>query len=175
MHEFPELSRVIDTSELSDGPVERQIAADRLELENLTRRKGISMLVSLTAQFTISPQSDGSVKVAGRLKAELEQSCSLTLEPIRNYISEAVEVVYLEDSDQSILDPEIDLEPLRNGAFDVGETLVQILSVAIDPYPRRAGVILPNGLGIVRSSSSDGDSAGSHPFAKLERLRKKQS
>lgn len=109
---------------------ERRAIADRLEIPSLNRLKG---------EFAVTPFADG-VEVRLILDAKAERQCVVTLEPMIKTIREEVTMRFEkpfeedanEDEDDSIL-----REPLESDVIDLGEILVQNLSLALDPYPRK--------------------------------------
>jgi uncharacterized metal-binding protein YceD (DUF177 family) len=122
---------------------------------------------------------DGSrVLVGGRFEADIVQACVVTLEPIPARIVEEVALTFAEEvviPDKPRADRMTDLaeievqlseedppEPIVGGRFDPGPVLVELLSLALDPYPRKPGVafIMPDGQGDIS------------PFAALSRLKK---
>jgi uncharacterized metal-binding protein YceD (DUF177 family) len=104
---------------------------------------------------------DGSpaYHVSGKFNALVVQECVVTLEPVETSLSEPVEG-YFADKEKAvsfaaakraregsknqgeveILEESDDPEPLHNGMIDLGELVVQHLSLALPPYPHKEGV-----------------------------------
>lgn len=140
-----------------------RLAPGAEERAALARRFDLLALHGFSAALLLTPGLEGVVHVTGRLAAELEQACGITLAPVRQSVEEAVAWRLLpegmEPSDGED-DPD-DLET-EQGMADLGEALAQQLSLAIDPYPRAPGAEMPADLG-------DGGAHG--PFAKLLTLK----
>jgi hypothetical protein len=139
---------------LSPGPEERAALARRFDL---------LALHDFAAELRLTPGLEGVVHVNGRLMAELEQACGITLAPVRQSVEEAV-AWRLRPEGMEPSDGEDDPDDIETeqGMADLGEALAQQLSLAIDPYPRAPGAEMPSDLG-------DGGAHG--PFAQLLTLK----
>ncbi len=85
--------------------------------------------------------ADGVVRLDASFAAELVQECVVTLEPVPSSIAEEFTLLFAATRDQRtvVLDSaEETVEPLADGRIDIGEAVAQQLSLALDPYPRRA-------------------------------------
>jgi uncharacterized metal-binding protein YceD (DUF177 family) len=108
----------------------------------------------------------GFVRLAAEFTATVVQSCVVTLEPVESSISENFTLLYgaTEEQEEVVLDGEAEtLEPLGEGAIDIGEAVAQQLSLALDPYPRA-----PQAAGEA-DSASPGENRPESPFAVLAR------
>jgi uncharacterized metal-binding protein YceD (DUF177 family) len=166
-----EFSRPVDIARLGDAEAVHDIEATAPERRALAERLGIVAVGMLRAHVAIRRIRGGTaVRLSGYLAADVTQSCVVTLDPVENHLEEEFTILYAADtsSDESALGPDTDIswpEPLPDGPLDIGEAVAQQLSLALDPYPRAAG-IEPD-----RQWSSE--SAGSqNPFAGLAALRK---
>lgn len=139
---------------LTAGPAERAALAARFDL---------LALHALAADLRLTPGLEGVVHVTGRLTAELEQGCGITLAPVRQSVAETIGWRLLpEGMEPSDGEDDPDDIETEQGMADLGEALAQQLSLAIDPYPRTPGAEMPAEL-------SDGGAHG--PFAKLLTLK----
>jgi len=105
-------------------------------------------LDSLTAKLTLKRiRSNQLLQVKGSYQAKLTQACVVTLEPVEAIINQPLEALFslesspilahdAEASDEGDLDAP---EPLMDGKIDLGELVVQHLSLALDPFPRKPG------------------------------------
>jgi uncharacterized metal-binding protein YceD (DUF177 family) len=153
------------------------LTADAAERQALAALLDLVSLDSFEAKLTL--RRDGArVLVTGRFEADVVQACVVTLEPIAARIVEDVALTFAEevvipdnpraDKMPDLAEIEVQLseddppEPISGGRFDPGPVLVELLSLALDPYPRKAGVefAMPDGQGDVS------------PFAALARLKK---
>ena len=146
------------------------LRADPKECEAVARRLDLQAVERLEADCTLDrlPQTD-HIRVRGRLKAQVIQTCVVTLEPLPAEIRAEFERVYVPgwtpemEGGEETVDPEApDLEPLEGDSIDLGEAVVEELSLALDPYPRVPGVEADQGDGSDRPN----------PFAALAALRR---
>ena len=135
---------------------------------------GLRALPRLAASLDVSRQGRDGLHVIGRVSATVGQTCVVTLEPIENEIDEAVELAFApaaapaasdEDDGHSRVVDEDAPEPLVGGVVDLGRVATEFLSLAIDPYPRKAGVEFA-------APAVEDDTP--HPFAALAALKKGQ-
>jgi hypothetical protein len=131
----------------------------------LSARLGLLALHAFSAELHLRPEAEGRIGVRGRLRAELDQACVVTLEPVREHIDAPVAWRLLppglEPSDGDDDPDDIESEA---GVADLGEALAQDLALALDPYPRAPGAEVP---AEYRPDETHG------PFAALSRLRDK--
>ena len=143
------------------GALSQTLTAPEEVYDDLVRRLDIVRLRRLSADLKIVRQAGGRYHVSGRFSADIIQNCVVTAEPIASKITEPVEGWFLErdeglasfakarkDRDVSkskshaeveILDESDDPEPVIGGQIDLGELVVQHLSLAINPYPHKPG------------------------------------
>lgn len=142
----------------------RALIARRLELVALARLEAVVRLVMERAR------PERRVRLEGRIEALATQACVVTLEPVEARIDAAFERILDEAAPavaEAVVDPELpDVEPLEGEVVDVGEIVIEELSLALDPFPRRPDVSLDD---LVPSAASDVPADGA--FAALERLR----
>ncbi|MEM7023065.1 MAG: DUF177 domain-containing protein [Pseudomonadota bacterium] len=86
--------------------------------------------------------ADGrTIRLCGRLEAEVVQSCVVSLEDVPATVAETFECRFapagVDLADDLAWDE--DLEQLEGAELDLGEVFAQQLSLALDPYPRAAG------------------------------------
>lgn len=165
----------------------RRLEATEAERAAVARRLDLPAIDSLTAEIAYKTRNRGRVvEVAGHLSADVVQTCVVTLEPLPARIEEDFLTLYVPDLETGDVevDPEgaADVEPLPADGIDLGDLVVQTLSLAIDPYPRAPGVDLPEGLGAAAAEPGERvagrpdegaepapKTAG--PFAALDQLR----
>jgi hypothetical protein len=162
--------RVIPQSGLA---IERAALAG--ELTAIARALDLIACVRLTAEYTITPIGRGRYRLAGRLRAEVEQACVVTLESIGSTIEECLDVDFwpAEDipapaSGEVDIDEDFDPEPIREGRIGVGRVICACLAAAIDPFPRKPGAVLERHATVSAAEAGDG---GHSPFAVLARIR----
>ena len=165
-----EFTRPIELSRLSRGEQRFEISANAAERAALTRRFGLVGLDKLEAVVRLGRIAGGLVRLEAELDADVVQTCVVTLDPVRNHVSEGFTVLYGEGAEarEVTLDGEAEtIEPIVGGMIDIGEAVAQQLSLALDPFPHKPGVSTVN-----LSAGSDAPPPGS-PFNVLARLRNK--
>ena len=178
-----ELERVVDLDRLGRSGSALDIAASESECTALAKRFGFLDLKGFTARVTVDLQLGGQVVVEGRLRGKVVQACVLSLEPVTQELDDGFRIVFQKvlaeerdpESGEAVLNAQADApEPLTGNMLDVGEIVAEQLSLAADPYPRRAGLKLED----VLPKSKGGPRRGApgqqrHPFASLAALRDK--
>lgn len=159
-----EFARLLTLDHVPAGGQSFLLIASAGERAALAERFGLLDLLSLTGELQLRPAAEGRVLVTGRLVAEVEQACVVSLEPVRQRVEEEIAWRLLPDGmEPSDGDDDPDDIPAEGGAVDLGEALAQQLSLALDPYPRAPGAKLP-------PEAGDGDAHG--PFAALAKLKR---
>lgn len=169
-----EFSRPLAVDEIIGAGTTVTIEADAAERERLAGRFSIPAIESLTADIRVTARTLGLVYVVeGSLKADVVQSCVVSLEPVRSTVEQEFSGTFhrataaLAEGDVMVVDPtdeSDDPEPLEHGVIDLGELVAQHLSLALDPYPRKPDISLEQ----ILPSQEDGMPT---PFAALQRLK----
>jgi uncharacterized metal-binding protein YceD (DUF177 family) len=168
----PEFSRPVEVDRIGPEGVSLEIEADPGEREALARRFGLASVDRLTASVSVSPLSRKLFRVEGRLEGEVVQTCVVTLDPVPARLTETFSALFGEGGPglAALLAAEEDTpEPIQGGAIDLGETVAQHLSLALDPYPRKPGAQLAEGYG---QAAGAGAEPRQSPFAALGALKK---
>ena len=178
----PTASQAIDpwrcqvlVAQIPDTGLHRDIAADSAAREAMAELAGVREIVSASASFDVTLGRGGRVHVAGRVRARVGQTCVVSLDPIETEIDEAIDLEFAppdqirelsqlvdaaEEGEEEIPDPP---EPISNGMIDLGRVATDALYLAIDPYPRKPGVVFEPKL--------DEADPLDHPFAALKALQ----
>lgn len=163
-HRLP-LNRIRDGERmaLSADESERRRIAERLRLPSLDR---------LEAHATLE-RNGAVVRVRGRLKASLCQSCVVTDEPVDAHIDEAFDLLFVPEPVPAGSKEEIELGhsdcdvAFHDGtAIDLGGAIADTLALSLDPYPRSAGADAALKEAGVLTEAEAG------PFAALARLKR---
>jgi hypothetical protein len=130
------------------------LVADAEARAGIARLVGLRDLPRLQADFDVTPQGAGGLRVSGRVSATVGQNCVVTLEPLANEIDEEVDLLFMpqsaadategngETGDNSEADVKWDdPEPLIDGVVDLGALATEFLVLGIDPYPRKPGAV----------------------------------
>jgi uncharacterized metal-binding protein YceD (DUF177 family) len=165
----------IIVAQLPDTGLHREIEADQGVRNAMADVAGLREILSAGASLEVTPKNGGRVHVTGRVRARIGQTCVVSLDPIESDIDEAIDLIFAPpeqipeladlvdeaaDSAAEIPDPP---EPIVNGAIDLGRLATDALFLAIDPYPRKPGVVFEP---MVEAADPE-----DHPFAALKALR----
>ena len=151
-------------------------AATAAELEYLKMELDVVSVEAFEARYTITAQSGRSYLMSGDFTARLTQACVVTLEPLAQNITETFSVSFCppgrisepEEKERPVLDAP-DVEVLAGDVIEAGRVLFELLSAALDPYPRK---------GEAEFSWQDPKTGPDdieilHPFAALSKLKNK--
>jgi hypothetical protein len=125
-----------------------RIAAKPDELAKLARYLDVDRIDRLTLAGFISPAENGGWRVRGRLVARLEQTCVVSLAPMRSRHDAEVERRYL-PADRFVAEPEVQVshddpdapDPFTD-SIDPAQFAVESLALMIDPFPRAESAAL---------------------------------
>jgi uncharacterized metal-binding protein YceD (DUF177 family) len=172
-HELPAAHgfvRNVTVSKISDAGLALDVAAKVGELPRIAAYLGLLSLQALTAQVKLTRWRKG-VLVTGHFTADATQACVVTLDPVDEHVEGEFERRFLPDTPQTEsrevrVDPEGEdpAEPLGR-EIDLGEILVEELSLGLDPYPRKAGAEY--------AGEQDTVAKPENPFAVLSKLQGK--
>ncbi len=158
--------------ELGRFAAERRIVAEGPTLDRIARALGLDALISLEANMRISPWLDGA-EVHGRWIAVVVQTCGVTLEPFESRLAGDFTIRAVPSGSAALgssqeqeleLDPEADDPPdeMVNERLPLGAYVVEDVSLAVDPFPRKPGAAF---------EAPDAASEPS-PFAVLSQLKR---
>jgi uncharacterized metal-binding protein YceD (DUF177 family) len=136
-------------SEVHRGAVRRTLEADAAVRGRIAKALGLQSLAALDATLKASPWLDG-VQIDGRWTARLTQICGVTLEPFETELNGEIHLRALPAGSPALdahqahevdMDPEADDPPdvLEGDQIDLGACVVEDLSLAVDPFPRKPG------------------------------------
>jgi uncharacterized metal-binding protein YceD (DUF177 family) len=173
----PEFSRRVPLADLEKHDVSAEWTATRAECEALAKRYDIVAVHALQAEVDVSPLGAGGAIARIAFKAEVEQQSVVSLENVRQPVEVGISVRYLTEKralehelmlEEDGFEPEgEDIEIMDGESIDIGETIAQQLSLALDPYPKKVGETF-EAVGI---SSDDDDRADRpNPFEVLKKL-----
>jgi Large ribosomal RNA subunit accumulation protein YceD len=149
--------------------------ADAEERERLKAALDLGGLPELRARYQITPLSFGRHKLVGELAAVVDQTCVVSLEPVRSEVADTYAATYWPAEampepakGQVALDAEPDPEAIVDGRIDVGRIVFESLAAAIDPFPRVPGAVFDGPLSTPAAQKSES------PFAVLASLKDKR-
>lgn len=156
---LPEWSHPVEIQDVNRTPMRLAVAPPEGAIKGLMKRLGLVALERLEADIVLERAQGGAVvHITGTIRAHVTQSCVVTLEPVITDVNETFEAWYASpeeavsfvrakhdkniskgQTETPILDEKDDPEPTVDGKIDIGELVVQQLSLALEPYPRKEG------------------------------------
>jgi uncharacterized metal-binding protein YceD (DUF177 family) len=145
-------SRPIRAGHIKDASQEHVLVAGPETRAELAQRFGLPGIALLRGEFLLQHERGGVIAARLRMQAKVTQTCVVTLEPFEARIDEEsalrfVPASSLPESEGLELDAETldgpDEIPYTADLLDLGEALAEQLALALDPYPRKPGAVLP--------------------------------
>jgi hypothetical protein len=151
------------------------LSADEPTRNAIAKIAGLRGLPRLEATFDVIRLGGEGLHVSGEVKALVDQTCVVTLEPIQNEINEVIDLDFRPDTalrvaarhadGSPVEDGEEPPEQLIDGVADLGAVATEFLFLGIDPYPRKPGAVF-------KQPPAPGPETG--PFAALSKLQTKR-
>ena len=165
----PEFPRPVALARIPPEGRQEWLRATPAECAALAKRFGIPAVNRFAADLLLKREPAGGVAIEGRISAEVVQDCVVTLEPVTQQIEDAVHLRILGPGEEASDDPESpDDVDAPGGVADLGEAVSEQLALALDPYPRAPGAVLPDE--VVAEPEAPPEASVS-PFANLAALR----
>jgi uncharacterized metal-binding protein YceD (DUF177 family) len=166
--------RHVSVARVGEAGLKQTVEAKPAEYEKIAAYLGLAALRGLKADIALSQWRGRGLRVTGMMTADVTQACVVTLDPVDAHIEAAFERRFLpaeslsraqEHEHDVLVDPEGEepAEPLGHDV-DLGEILIEELSLNLDPYPRKEGV---------EFKTDETASPRETPFAGLAKLRPK--
>ena len=170
------LERFHDLTGLSDAGFDLDVVPGAEELRALADWAGVDEVSQLKAHIFVQAQSKTRFREEIDLEADIVQSCVVTLEPVRthicrNFVRSLHLVPGVERFDDkgglvgAIGETEDSPDEIVSPVYDLGIPLREEFALAIDRYPRAAGVAF--------EAPEDHERAES-PFAVLQKLKQER-
>lgn len=167
----------VTVAHIPDTGLHRELEASAAERQAMADLAGVRDILSAQATFDVEPKSGGRLHVTGHVRARVGQICVVTLDPIESEIDEEVDLIFAPEAEVRRLadlieqgqddeePPEVADPPesIVNGIIDLGRIATDALFLAIDPYPRKPGVVFE-----AEVTAPDPED---HPFAALKALQ----
>jgi hypothetical protein len=170
----PAISRRVLAAKLPKGGQHVRIEADAAALIAVAAQLGLPRVESVSAKLELTPVKSGLYAVAGEVKARVWQTCVVTLDDFATDIAAPIDATFADGERlpqaskkevERSLEDEDPPEPLDDGCIDAGALAVEFLALALEPFPRKPGAELPDGVD---------DAPEASPFAALAALRVKK-
>ena len=172
------LSRLLKVDEIKDGAT-GEIAATEAEMKAVAEMLDLVALDGLALDYRLDHRGGGRLRLVGTLRANVRQTCVISLDPVETRVEVPVEVEFwpaalMARPDRSGTDTRTSglfdwPEAIVDGRIDFGPVLYEGLATALDPYPKREGANFAWSEG----EAGKGESAGSSPFAALAALKRR--
>ncbi|MET4278709.1 MULTISPECIES: DUF177 domain-containing protein [unclassified Bradyrhizobium] len=165
-------------AQIPDTGLHRKLEASAAERQAMAETAGLREVVSVQADFDVVPKSGDRIQVTGHVRARIGQTCVVTLDPMESEIDEEVDLIFApeaevrrladlmeegKDDQEQVADPP---EAIVNGIIDLGRLATDALFLAVDPYPRKPGVVFEPE--VIAPDPED------HPFAVLKALQERK-
>ncbi len=164
-------SRPFDVSRLGDGNTRHeQVEATPGECDRLARFLGTVAVHRLRADVSLT-RHGRQVRAEFRVRADIVQSCVVTLEDLETALDEEYSLVFDPDvrpsgefdEPLSVTDDDPP-EPLVDEMVDVGVAVSEMMALSLDPWPRKPGAEIDSDFVAVQSLHTS-------PFAVLKSLK----
>ncbi len=141
----PELHRPFALDRIGPRGMTVNIEAKPEELPAVAVRLRILALERLHCAFKLRRVGTSTVEAEGALRARVTETCVVSLDPFSHDVEESFTVQFVPaGTEDDNPDPEaVDQIPYTGGAADLGEAAVEQLALALDPFPRKPGAVLP--------------------------------
>ncbi len=184
----------VEAASLKERNSDLKYVADARDRQALAEYAGLVDVVAMVADFDIARSGRFGVKVSGQIKADVIQTCVVSLEPFAAKVSESFEVRFapeptrkstssrnaraIPDIEASVLEVPFDgadpPEVLRDGRIDLGAIAVEYFILGLDPYPRRPEAdlsALADGIKNLEIGAGPLPQEVNSPFSRLSELK----
>jgi uncharacterized metal-binding protein YceD (DUF177 family) len=161
----PELHRPVAADRVGGAGLDCTVEATADECAALANRMNLPAVLSLSCRFRLQREPGGAVMARGHLLARVVQTCVVSLDDFTATVEERFEVRCVAAGTESD-DPDPDAPDefvYAEGVIDLGEATTEQFALALDPYPRAPGAVLPD----IEAEPEP------HPLAALEALRRR--
>lgn len=166
----PEFSVEIDLNALGRSGKQYRPAASAEECAKVAARLAVIAVQSLEGEVRLTA-TKSEIHAAGVVRAKLIRECVASLEPMEEIVDEDFNIDFIRQAPAEIEENGLDGEDLagpelhEGDIFDVGELLVQQLSLAMAAFPRKSGA--------TSLAEEYGRSGADSPFAELQGIFEK--
>ncbi len=146
-------SYLVKVGHISANPVRIGLEASPEELAALAKFWDVLSVDYLRSELQVTRWKRDGIRIKGQVQAGVTQACVVTLEPVSSVIDEKVEQIFVPEGSKLARlttneDGEIVLDPdgpdipdqFVGDTIDIGVVVAEFAALAIDPYPRKAGV-----------------------------------
>lgn len=154
---------------------EAEIYATEKERAAISKMFGLESVDSLQASFHVTKGTGPLITVQGSLTADVMQTCSVTLEPVKETVAADIAMTFTLDPAVTTRDVDINVQdadppdPVIDGHIDLGAIALEHFALNLNPYPRAEGVNFDDRL--AAGAPEPADSAHQSPFSVLKKLQ----
>jgi len=173
----PEYAYPVDVASLPATGIDRPIRPTEEERAAIARRLDLQSLDRFDIRIEVTPWRGSGARLKASFEADVVQTCVVSLEPVPATVKDSFDVRFLPaamlaepgEGEELEISPDDDDAPEPLGGdtgtvLDAGDVAVQYLSLALDPYPRKEGAVIPE------EAASEAEPS---PFAVLAALKPK--
>jgi len=161
------------TTEIPHAGLRERREATDAEREVVTTALEVVTCERLTSEYAIRAIGQGRYRLAGKVSAQLTQSCVVTLDPLAQSVEGTFDVEFWPAAKLPVTDEAevealsaAEIEPIEHGLIDAGRIVFETLSASLDPYPRKPGAQFEPG-----DLDDKSAAAAAGPFAALKKLK----
>ncbi len=133
----PKFSRLILIETIPPDGLRADLEAHTEALPPIAQRLGVPAVLALAGRLEVQ-RSGAEIHVEGDLSARLSRECVASLELFEERVDESFALRFAAaNSSAGDIDDENAPEPLEGDTIDLAEILIQQLSLAMNPYPRK--------------------------------------
>lgn len=149
----------IEGKDIDTQPKKISLAPEKDEKDKIAERLDLKALEDLEVNLSLQRVGGGNiVKVEGVLNADVIQQCVVSLEPVKKTVQKEFDAYYTnpeeavpfssaskklkmrdEHDEVPMMDEWEDPEWMDDGAIDLGELVVQHLSLGLEDFPKKEG------------------------------------
>jgi hypothetical protein len=145
-------SHPVRLSEVGRGAMSVRLEPDAAVRAQIAKQLGLVSLPALTGELRLKVWLDGA-EITGRFDGVVEQLCGITVEPFEQAVSGDIDVRVVPagsphappESEGGVIELEADApdppDLLEGDTIDLADYLIEHLSLAIDPFPRKPGAV----------------------------------
>ena len=135
----PEFSYEIELGDLGKTGKVFRLSATEEQRARVAARLGTPSVEKLEGEMRVT-STKTAIRIEGSIDAALTRECVASLEPMQEEVSETFEIDFLRTPPDDADGEDWDAPDVHEGdSLDLGELLVQQLSLAMDPFPRKEG------------------------------------
>lgn len=127
----------VNIETLTAYPYDFHLVATLDEQMKVAKRLSLLSIEKLEAELHL--EKDKWMTLSGTIVADVTQKCVRTLGPVPQHLEIEVDEIFVAGGQENKKEMDLDLlesaEPLEENILDLGEVVIQLLSLNLDPYP----------------------------------------